>query len=200
MSRSVSILAAAMLALVPFLAQAEDGYLRSIQDFQGLEDHQGNTHSLSDYRDKDYLVIYMHGVGCPIARLAVPPFQEVQAGSEEAGHDVAFLMLNASIQDTLPRIREEAGEFGVQMPILKDADQSVAQSLGVERTAEVFIVDPRTRETVFRGPVNDRLGYETQRMEAKEHYLRDSLDTLLAGGEIDMSQIPDSKGCLIGFF
>jgi hypothetical protein len=72
--------------------------------------------------------------------------------------------------------------------------------MGVERTAEVFIIDPRTREIHFRGPVNDQLGYETQRINTTHHYLRDALDTVMAGEKVNMNDIPDAKGCLVGFF
>jgi len=84
--------------------------------------------------------------------------------------------------------------------ILKDEGQKLAKALGVERTAEVFIVNPRTREVLFRGPINDQLGYETQRVNASEHYLKDALNTVLAGGTVDMSNVPDSKGCLVAIF
>ena len=53
---------------------------------------------------------------------------------------------------------------------------------------------------LFRGPINDQLGYETQRNEANEHYLIDALDTVLAGGVVNMDDIPDSKGCLVAIF
>ena len=109
-------------------------------------------------------------------------------------------MLNSFIQDDMTRIQKEAVDFKIDFPILKDEDQTVAKSLGVERTAEVFIIDPRTNETVFRGPINDALGYETQRTRVDNHYLTDALDTILAGGVVDMDEIPDSKGCLVGFF
>ena len=109
-------------------------------------------------------------------------------------------MINASIQDDIPRIQKEATEFNINFPILKDEDQSVARSLGVERTAEVFIVDPRTREVLFRGPIDDSLGYEAQRESANHTYLRDALDTVLKGEQVNMDEIPDSKGCLVGFF
>lgn len=76
----------------------------------------------------------------------------------------------------------------------------LAKALGVERTAEVFIVDPETRAVLFRGPINDQLGYETQRVNASTHYLKDALNTVLAGGTVDMSNVPDSKGCLVAIF
>jgi len=53
---------------------------------------------------------------------------------------------------------------------------------------------------LFRGPIDDSLGYETQRVNTQHNYLRDALDTVMAGGSVDMNDIPDSKGCLVGFF
>lgn len=184
------------LSIMPFAAVA-DTFLKSIKDFE-LKDHKGVTHSLSEYEDKDFIVVYIHGTGCPIARLSVPSYLQIQ--EQYAGANLEFLMLNSFIQDDIARISREAEEFKISFPILKDADQSVARSMGVERTAEVFIIDPRTREIHFRGPINDQLGYETQRLEIRHHYLRDALDTIMAGGKVNMNDIPDAKGCLVGFF
>jgi peroxiredoxin len=184
------------LSIMPFAAVA-DTFLKSIKDFE-LKDHNGVTHSLSEYEDKDFIVVYIHGTGCPIARLSVPSYLQIQAQYADA--NLEFLMLNSFIQDDIARISREAEEFKISFPILKDADQSVARSMGVERTAEVFIIDPRTREIHFRGPINDQLGYETQRLEIRHHYLRDALDTIMAGGKVNMNDIPDAKGCLVGFF
>lgn len=184
------------LAMLSFAALA-DSFLKSIKDFE-LQDHMGVMHSLSEYEDRDFIVVYIHGTGCPIARLSVPSYLQIQ--EQYADHNLEFLMLNSFIQDDIARIRREAEDFRITFPILKDADQSVARSMGVERTAEVFIIDPRTREIHFRGPINDQLGYETQRLEVRHHYLRDALDTVMAGGKVNMNDIPDAKGCLVGFF
>ncbi|MEX0903221.1 MAG: redoxin domain-containing protein [Pseudohongiellaceae bacterium] len=176
---------------------AADEYLRSIPEFE-LTDHLGDTHSLDQYQDNEYLVFYVQGVGCPIARIALPSLREARDEFEDDG--IKFLAFNASIQDDIPRIKQEAEEFGIDFPILRDEGQHLAKALGVERTAEVFIVDPRSRDVLFRGPINDQLGYETQRVSASEHYLKDALNTLLAGGTVNMDDIPDSKGCLIAIF
>ena len=190
--------------LLPFIlvlgtaaAQAEDDWLRSIPEFE-LTDHLGETHTLDTYKDYEYVVFYVQGVGCPIARIALPNYREVR--DEYASKNIGFSMFNSNIQDALPRIAKEAEEFGIDFPIMKDEGQKLAKALGVERTAEVFIVNPRTQEVLFRGPINDQLGYETQRNEAREHYLKDALDTVLAGGKVNMDDIPDSKGCLVAIF
>jgi len=197
LNKSVKFVVFALVAMFPFLANASNGYLKSIKEFE-LESHLGTTHTMDDYLDKDFVVMYIHGSGCPIARLSIQSFNEII--DEYSAKNIEFLMLNSFIQDDIPRIQGEAEQFGIKIPILKDADQSVARSLGVERTAEVFIIDPRSREVLFRGPIDDQLGYETQRTRATHHYLRDALDTVQAGGTVDMRNIPDAKGCLVGFF
>lgn len=184
------------LLLGTTLAQADE-WLRSIPEFE-LQDHLGNTHSLEDYAQYDYVAFYVQGVGCPIARIALPNYREVR--DEYSDKNVAFVMFNANIQDNIPRIAREAEEFGIDFPVIKDEGQKLAKALGVERTAEVFVVDPKTREVLFRGPINDQLGYETQRNNADEWYLKDALDTILAGGQVNMDDIPDSKGCLVAIF
>jgi peroxiredoxin len=190
----VLITTAALFTAVSALA---DEWLRSIPDFE-LTDQNGKVHTLDDYKDYDFAVFYVQGVGCPIARIAVPNFREVR--DEFASKNISFTMFNSNIQDNLARISREANEFGIDFPIMKDEGQKLAKALGVERTAEVFVINPRTQEVLFRGPINDQLGYETQRNEASEHYLKDALNTVLAGGVVDMDDIPDSKGCLVAIF
>jgi peroxiredoxin len=186
------------LALVVTASAAmADEWLRSIPEFE-LTDQLGEVHTLEDYKDYDYAVFYVQGVGCPIARIAVPNYREVR--DEYADKNIAFAMFNSNIQDDLKRIAKESEEFGIDFPIMKDEGQHLAKALGVERTAEVFVFDPRTQEVLYRGPINDQLGYETQRNNASEHYLKDALDTILAGGVVDIGEVPDSKGCLIAIF
>ncbi len=178
-------------------AFAEDDWLRSVPDF-ALTDQAGVIHTLDQYKDDEFIVFYVQGVGCPIARIALPSYREVR--DEFQGEKVRFLMFNSNIQDNLKRIAREADEFGIDFPVLKDEGQQLAKSLGVERTAEVFIINPRTKEVMYRGPINDQLGYETQRNHANEHFLKDALTTVLAGGTVNIEDIPDSKGCLVAIF
>lgn len=189
----VSIFAAG----ISLAAFAEDDWLRSVPDFS-LTDQNGATHTLSQYQDKDFIVMYVQGVGCPIARIALPNYREVR--DEFSDKNVEFLMFNSNIQDNPKRIAREATEFGIDFPIMKDEGQQLAKALGVERTAEVFVIDPRTQEVLYRGPINDQLGYETQRNHADEHFLKDALTTVLAGGTVNIEDIPDSKGCLVAIF
>jgi peroxiredoxin len=199
LGRSVALAASMLGALLALSSQAfaEDDWLRSIPEFE-LSDQGGKTHTLADYADRDLLVLYVQGVGCPIARIAVPSYREVRAEFESK--NVAFMMFNSNIQDNIPRIAREVDEFGIDFTVLKDEGQALAKALGVERTAEVFVIDPKSREVFYRGPINDKLGYETQKNTASAHYLKDALNTVLAGGKVNMDDVPDSKGCLVAIF
>jgi peroxiredoxin len=186
-----------IVALAFSSAALADEWLRTIPEFE-LTDQHGETHTLATYEQYDYVVFYVQGVGCPIARIALPNYRAVR--DEYADKNIGFTMFNSNIQDNLPRITREANEFGIDFPIMKDEGQRLAKALGVERTAEVFVVNPRTQEVLFRGPINDQLGYETQRNKASQHYLKDALNTVMAGGVVNMDDIPDSKGCLVAIF
>jgi peroxiredoxin len=191
-----------LLAFIVAVALASsafaDDYLRSVKDFT-LTDQNGKVHSFSDYKDTQYLVMFVNGVGCPISRLAVLDYLAVRNHFLDEDK-IEFLIFNSSIQDSLSRIKEEAETFKIPLPILKDADQSLAKELGVERTADVFVIDTRSGVVVYRGPVNDKFGYETQRSGPVTDYLTDSLYLVLSGVPINISNIPESKGCLVGIF
>jgi peroxiredoxin len=177
-----------------FALTAQADYLRTIGDFT-LPTVTGEEVTLSEHTG--LVAIYIQGNGCPIARLGSHDYREVI--EQFADKPVAFYMLNASIQDGVEGIIKEESEFGFSVPIMKDADQSVAKALGVTRTAEVFVIRPTTGEVVYRGPINDKLGYETQR-NVTVNYLIDALNIILSGGTVDHSLIPDSKGCLVAIF
>ena len=178
-------------------AAIADDWLRSVPEFE-LTDHLGNSHTLQDYKQYDLAVFYVQGVGCPIARIALPNYREVR--DEYISENIAFTMFNSNIQDNLARIAKEADEFGIDFPIMKDEGQKLAKALGVERTAEAFVFNPKTKEVLFRGPINDQLGYETQRNNASEWFLKNALNTILAGEQVNMDDVPDSKGCLVAIF
>ena len=181
----------AVLVTIYYSSVLGDDWLRSVPEFE-LTDHLGDVHTLEDYEKYDLAVFYVQGVGCPIARIALPNYREVR--DEYAGKNIAFTMFNSNIQDNLSRISKEAEEFGIDFPIMKDEGQRLAKALGVERTAEAFVFDPKTQKVLFRGPINDQLGYETQRNSASEWYLKDALDTILEVKKFNMDIVPDSKG------
>ena len=66
---------------------------------------------------------------------------------------VEVMMLNSSLRDTMEAIRAEAGKAGYKVPVLMDDRQIIGESLGVTRSAEAIVIEPRTWQVVYRGAV-----------------------------------------------
>jgi len=159
-----------------------------------LLDHQGKSHELFYNYDAPAIVLMVQGNGCPIVRNLASDFKAVKDEFEAKG--VKFYMLNANLNDDRTEIATEAAEYGIDVPILKDEAQLIAASLGVTRTAEVFVINPAGWEIVYRGPLNDRISYERQKQAASDHYLKDTLNEVLAGSAVS-TPTRATKGCIV---
>ena len=191
MMRSLFVLASMLLAVQAWGLEPQ----QRVENFR-LMDHQGGSHELYYFSDARAVVFMVQGNSCPIVRNAMPRFKELRDQYAEKG--VQFFMLNSNLQDNRQSVSQEAEEFGFDIPILIDETQIIGESLGLVRTGEVFVVDPKTWSVSYRGAVDDRLTYENQKAEAKDHYLRDALDNMLAGEAVAVAST-DSLGCLINF-
>jgi len=159
-----------------------------------LLDQEGNSHELYYLSDKKAIVLMIQGNGCPIVRNALPTLKKIRAQYE--AKEVSFLLLNANLQDDRTSVAAEADEFDINFPILLDESQLIAESFGVDRTSEVFVVDPDGWQLKYRGPIDDRLSYEAQKPRAKHHYLKDALDAVLGGEKLAIAQ-QEAGGCLM---
>ena len=159
-----------------------------------LLDQAGNSHELRYHSDAKAIVLMIHGIGCPIVRQSLPELAAVR--KQFASKGVDFMMINSNTQDDRAALAQEAAEFGIDLPILRDETQLVGEALGVTRTAEVFVIDPRTWKLAYRGPIDDRLALGAQKPEAKNHYLADALTAVLADKPVANKEI-ESVGCIV---
>jgi peroxiredoxin len=187
-----TLLGGALMAIAGAAAALVPG--GHVSDFT-LPDQRGAAHELYELAGKKAIVIMTQSNGCPMVRLAVPALREIRDRYQSKG--IEFLLLNPTLQDTAEAVNKEAAEFGFGMTILLDQKQRVGESWGVDRTAEVFVIDPKTWTLVYHGPIDDRLSYEAQR-PVHHQYLTDALDAMLAGKAVATASVV-SPGCLINF-
>lgn len=185
---SVSVALAAGQALALTTDQRVDNFR--------LLDQNGQSHELYYYDDAKAIVFLVQGNGCPIVRNALPRFKELR--DEYAAKGVTFLMINSNLQDNRISVSRESGEFDFTLPVLLDESQIIGEALGLIRTGEVFVLDPRTWTVTYQGAIDDRLTYENQKASASDHYLRDALDDMLASRPVQVAST-DALGCLINF-
>ena len=165
----------------------------SVRNF-GLYDHKDDFHRLYYYDDAEAVVLYVQGNSCPIVRKSIQTFESIRKDYEDKG--VRFFMINSNLQDNRESIAEEAEQFDIETPILVDEDQLVAGILDIDITAETFVLNPKDWSVVYRGPINDQLGYGSDKGKASENYLTDVLDAQL-GGIAFANEYRKAKGCAV---
>lgn len=167
-----------------------------IGDFT-LLDQTGAARRLYSYSSAKAVVIVGHGNSCPILQKFIIRLNELNAKYAPKG--VVFLMINPNEEDTRESVAAEATEYNLQLPIMLDPSQIVTQRLGLTRTADTVILNPKTWEIVYHGAINDRLSYGADKFAARHEFLAMALDDILGGHRIHFQPDP-AKGCAYSFY
>jgi mono/diheme cytochrome c family protein len=176
-------------------AVAANGLLQKVDNFR-LSDANLESHELYRMKDASAIVIVTQGDGCPIVRNIANTLKDLHA--KYKGKNVEFMMLNSNLQDDRAETIEEAKSYGYDMPILMDQNQLVGEQLGVTRTAEIIVIDPKTWKIAYRGPVDDRVTYERQKDKAENNWADDAIADTIAGKAVAVAQ-RNPEGCIINF-
>jgi len=161
-----------------------------------LRDHEGKARELYAQTEARAVVLIFTITGCPIVQKSSPRIKELR--DEFGPKGIVFWLVNSNAADDPASIREEAGDFKIDLPILLDHSQSVARQLGAKRTAEAVCIQGSSWTVAYRGAIDDQFGYGTEKKRASQEYLRNALKNLLAGKKIKPART-DFKGCLIQF-
>ncbi len=192
--------AAGLAALILFHGEAtaqpkdkgESGVGRRVPHFV-LPDAAGKLVGSDDFKDKKLVVVAFLGTKCPIGNAYIPTLNELQ--KSYADKDVQIVGINSVPGDNAETIARHVKDFAVSFPVLIDGKQSVASVFGARRTPEVFVLDGR-QVVRYRGRIDDRIGYDYRRDEARRHDLREALDELLADKKVSVTET-EAIGCLI---
>lgn len=158
--------------------------------WSGIPGVDGKQHSLSDYQDAKLIVIVFTCNHCPVAVAYEDRLIELQKDYQAKGVQLIAINVNNMPNDRLDKMKERAQEKGFNFPYLYDASQKTARNYGATNTPHVFVLD-QDRRLAYRGGIDDNF----QKANAvKTQYLRDALDSLLAGKELAQADTPH-PGC-----
>lgn len=158
-----------------------------------LPDSTGKQVGLADFADKKLVLIVSLGTGCPISNLYLP---DLIAAQKKYGSDVLQIVgINSQSGDTREEIAEHARKFEINFPVLCDPEQAVADLLGMQRTAETFLLDPQ-RVVRYHGRIDDRNSYTTKRDKPEREDLRIAATEILDDKPVSVPETP-VEGCLI---
>jgi hypothetical protein len=146
-----------------------------------LVDQNLEAHELYRLADAPAVVIVTQQNGDAVVRNLAPQLNRLAIDYGKKG--VEFMMMNSSLRDGMEAIQTEAVKAGYKLPILMDGNQIVGEPLGVSRSGEAIVLNPKTWQVVYHGAVAG--------MPA-------ALDALLAGKAVNLSA-PTSSGAAIAF-
>jgi peroxiredoxin len=176
-------------------APADVALPTTVDDFR-LSDQSLHSHELRQLGDASAVVLITQMDMCPVNRNIATSVKELQTAY--AGKGIEFFMLNSTPSNKREDIAAEAKAYGYDMPILMDTNQLVGEQLGVTRTAEVIVIDPKSWKIVYRGPIDDKVTYERQKASAEHTWAKDAIDAQLAGKPVAMARV-EPVGCIIDF-
>jgi peroxiredoxin len=163
-----------------------------------LRDHHGQPHLVPDKGKAPLTVLAFLGVECPLAKQYASRLSDLQKTYESKG--VAFIAVDANVQDSLSEMGTFAKTHGLTIPFVKDTDAKLADMLGATRTPEMFIVD-KDGNIRFQGRIDDQFGFGLTAGYAKPKVTRrdliEAIDELLAGKPVSVP-VAKAEGCLIG--
>ncbi len=123
----------------------------SVDNFM-LVDANLEAHELYRLSDAAAVVIVTQANGDRVIQGLAPQLKTLATTYGVKG--VEFMMLNSNLKDSREAILAESAKAGYAIPILMDVNQLIGESLGVTRSAEAFVINPKTWTVAYRGPVS----------------------------------------------
>jgi len=154
----------------------------------GVDDEM---HSLSDYDDKDVLVVMFICNHCPYVKAV---FNRLFALVDYFdGKSVQFVGVNSNINPSYPDDSFENMKLvdGLNFPYLVDEAQDVARAYGAQCTPDIFVYD-KGRGLVYHGRIDDN--WKDEEAVEKED-LKEAVEGALVGGIVEIQK--PSMGCSI---
>ncbi len=161
-----------------------------------LRDAEGETVSLSDFKDAPVLLVMFICNHCPFVKHIAPGLAEL--GRDYGPRGVAVVAINSNDIEKYPddspeKMAQEARTVGYTFPYLLDETQEVAKAYTAACTPDFFLYDA-DRKLVYRGEFDaSRPNNEVPVTGAD---LRAALDAALAG-EPPLAEQKASIGCNI---
>jgi len=140
-----------------------------------LLDQKGYFHQMSYYDDHKAVALLVQANGSKATANAIAGFTQAQA---KYAKQIKFFMINPLGNEERAAVQAQIDRYQADIPVLMDDTQLVSESLGVDKTGEVFLFDPKSFKVIYRGPA--------------DKHLNDAIEDVLAGKAVRDAQIKTS--------
>jgi len=122
-----------------------------VGDFN-LIDQEGGAHQLSKYAYQNAVVFISQANSCSLNQKDFTEYKILKTRFEPLG--VSIVMINASTADDVDSVRRLHDTYNIELPVLLDDTQLVAENLQISKAGEIVVVDPKRMSVLYRGPLD----------------------------------------------
>ncbi|MBJ54500.1 MAG: hypothetical protein CMQ46_04460 [Gammaproteobacteria bacterium] len=124
-----------------------------VGDF-ALLDQDGLFHHMAWYDNNKAIAFLVQASGDSATEASLASFNALK--EQYADQGIVFMMINP-LGEPRATVKADAERLGIDIPVLIDDAQIIAKAMGVDKTGEAFVYDPKTFQVVYRGPADQPL-------------------------------------------
>jgi peroxiredoxin len=158
-----------------------------------LQDQDGKTVNLADYKDK-IVVLEWFNEDCPVCAGHYQSGSMPTLAKELIDKGVVYLAVNSTKGKDNASNKKIAGEWNMTFPILNDASGEVGHTYGAKTTPHMYVINKGI--LAYAGAIDDNpRGNGT---DAKTNYVRKAVEEIMAGQSVTT---PETKpyGCSVKY-
>lgn len=165
-------------------------------DFALPDVRTGNIVRLSDFADKEILLIVFMCAHCPYVKLVEPELAAI--GRVYQNRSFTMIAISANNADAYPddapaKLKEQAERLSFVFPYLYDESQKTALAYRAACTPDIFLFNAQ-RELAYRGQLDDARPGNGKPVTGRD--LRAAIECLFKGDPVSAEQLP-ATGCNI---
>lgn len=192
------LLAVVLLAFLPVENQLADrleiGAKAPLADVE-VTDVSGEVLTLKEVAGENGLLVNFSCNTCPWVEAWEDRYNPISKMAEGNGIGVIMLNPNAAIRDrgeSMQDMKARAKSSGYDFYYALDEGAKLADAFGATRTPDIFLFNS-DMELVYTGAIDDNA---KSAQEVDQHYLKDAIQNLVAGKEIN-PKTTKALGCTI---
>jgi mono/diheme cytochrome c family protein len=144
---SVTALAFTLSATQGVVAQERVG------DF-ALLDQDGRFHHMAWYDNNKAIAFLVQASGDSATQNSLASFNALK--EQYTAQGIIFMMINP-LGEQRAVVKADADSLGIDIPVLIDDAQIISEALGIDKTGEAFLYDPKSFRVIYRGPADQSM-------------------------------------------
>ena len=173
------------------------GKCRSRDSPWQFTDIEGKLQKPFDGESTRALVLVFISTDCPIANSYQPLLHRM--ADKHAENGIRFFMIHPDPGTDSDSARKHARDFGIEVPVVIDTEQSISRRVGATVTPQAFVFVRDQSAAAYQGRIDDLYAdYGKKRTAATTHELADALDAIDSGKPVVQSRT-EAIGCFISY-